>query len=344
MTRFHTRLNLLGNIITLFLTIMILLLISEAVTNKVYKDELISKRTKAPSGKLTYVTADVYITLDNGRKIPANVFNEEKIDFSGDAYKIVAIGDSLTEGIYLTPNETYTHILEALMNNAVDKKFEILNFGQAVYNSVSESILLKEIIIGKNPDMVILQFFLNDFGMTSIDLEGSKRFIVEPDERFIVIDNVIIPQLPFIPLKANKVLLERSKFLRFVSQRMYNIKRNLLGQGECSKDSKKCNSDAIRDMAKILKKDDILFVIINIPSANKPKSYCSKAQYVYTELKKLAFEENVYYIDLCDYMQEYDNTDFLIDETMHYNKRGNEKIASIIFENLIKSNIIPVLA
>jgi len=77
--------------------------------------------------------------------------------------RIVVIGDSITEGIGVTFNETYAKVLEKLLNNNSDnKKFEVINFGLARYSIVQYKEVLKMKAMKYDPDIIVIGYFLND--------------------------------------------------------------------------------------------------------------------------------------------------------------------------------------
>jgi len=81
-----------------------------------------------------------------------------------NTFRICAIGDSMTFGLNLAMEDTYPKILERTLNSIYGdrRRFEVINFAVAGYNSSQEEIVLKEKCLRFSPDMILVGFCLND--------------------------------------------------------------------------------------------------------------------------------------------------------------------------------------
>jgi len=78
-------------------------------------------------------------------------------------FRILMLGDSETLSIMLTYPETLSSQLEALLNsNSPKRHYEVLNFGVEGYNTLQELELLKKKGLKYDPDLIILNYVLND--------------------------------------------------------------------------------------------------------------------------------------------------------------------------------------
>ena len=92
-------------------------------------------------------------------------FRERNFDSPKPAgiYRIMVLGDSLTWGAGLAPEERYTAIAEHLLNETFnDRKFEILNFGISGGPTISERDILQKYKDIVDPDLIVVGFCLND--------------------------------------------------------------------------------------------------------------------------------------------------------------------------------------
>jgi lysophospholipase L1-like esterase len=79
-----------------------------------------------------------------------------------DTRRILILGDSVTMGIGIkSPEEIYSSVLERELR-AAGKNVEVLNFGVAGYNTQQEVAMLIEKGLVFDPDIVVLQYCLND--------------------------------------------------------------------------------------------------------------------------------------------------------------------------------------
>lgn len=85
-----------------------------------------------------------------------------------DAFRICVIGDSVTFGLDLAMEDTYPKILERMLNSTYGdrRRFEVINFAVAGYNSSQEEIVFKEKCLKFDPDMILVGFCLNDDSYT----------------------------------------------------------------------------------------------------------------------------------------------------------------------------------
>jgi lysophospholipase L1-like esterase len=82
-----------------------------------------------------------------------------------DVYRIVLLGDSTTFGWGVTTERTVAKILEAELNRIQVpgySRFEVLNAGVGNYNTVQEVTHYLTYDRDFHPDLVILQYFIND--------------------------------------------------------------------------------------------------------------------------------------------------------------------------------------
>jgi hypothetical protein len=81
--------------------------------------------------------------------------------------RIAVLGDSTTEGLQVSMDETYTNQLQNRLNaNAVGNKksdrFEVLNFGCASYSTAQERLLYQQQVRQFKPDTVVVLYNFGD--------------------------------------------------------------------------------------------------------------------------------------------------------------------------------------
>jgi len=75
--------------------------------------------------------------------------------------RVACIGDSMTMAVELKPEETYMKVLENKLNDN-GMKTEFMNFGVGGYNTAQELLVYKHSAAKYRPDLVIVQYTLND--------------------------------------------------------------------------------------------------------------------------------------------------------------------------------------
>jgi hypothetical protein len=82
---------------------------------------------------------------------------------SNDTFRIVVLGDSITFGHGIELNETYSKVLERLLNKRNDGwRYEVLNFGVPGYNAIEKVEVLNSKAIKFHPDLIIFQYLGDD--------------------------------------------------------------------------------------------------------------------------------------------------------------------------------------
>lgn len=88
---------------------------------------------------------------------------EHKIQKPADTMRILMLGDSLTFGWGVALEETLSRRLENSLNSAQDKlKIEVVNTGVGNYNTAQETEYFLTKGYEYDPDIVILNYFIND--------------------------------------------------------------------------------------------------------------------------------------------------------------------------------------
>jgi tetratricopeptide (TPR) repeat protein len=102
-------------------------------------------------------------------------FSREK---AKNTFRIAAVGDSITFGWFQRVEQTYTKVLESLLNAqaAPDMTFEVYNFGIGCYNVEQEVALIKDRVFRHQPDLLLVQYCSND-GQIGVDSGLYGHFI-----------------------------------------------------------------------------------------------------------------------------------------------------------------------
>lgn len=83
-------------------------------------------------------------------------------------YRVICIGDSVTFGVPVKlnqPTDTFPKQLEDLLRTRLNtKQIEVLNAGVPGYTSYQSLQQMKHRLVRYNPDLVVVQFGINDAG------------------------------------------------------------------------------------------------------------------------------------------------------------------------------------
>lgn len=293
----------------------------------------------------------LYINTDNGLLYRMNytLYDERYTRFFPSdigvkckgRYRIVVLGDSFTAGAgLLNLSDIYTRYLYDMLNSwdgirdAGIDEFEILSFSGAGLNTYQELELLNLSAIRYNPDMIILQYTDNDInGMRSPIINVESGYYVDSRTHFLILDDGIIPALPYLDEKASWILLQNSVFLRVVSYKINII---------MMKNDPYSSFKSIREINEMAKKNNIPFIIINFVSSLDDKDYCNETypdgggKQLHNELRILADELNIPFYNMCDYADPLQIKTFMPPPDFHYNKEGHRIAAEVLKDAVIE--------
>jgi lysophospholipase L1-like esterase len=93
---------------------------------------------------------------------------------SADVRRIVCVGDSQTFGFGVEEERTWPERLRVLLSERAPGRFEVLNAGTTAYNTSREVRLLESRLLALEPDVVLLQYFLNDTDRSDVAEEKEE--------------------------------------------------------------------------------------------------------------------------------------------------------------------------
>ncbi|MEE2663734.1 MAG: SGNH/GDSL hydrolase family protein [Myxococcota bacterium] len=90
------------------------------------------------------------------------------------SFRILVVGDSVTFGFGVELEETYPSLLESRLRESLPG-IEVLNLGVGGYNPYTESALLRGVGLAYEPDLVLVQFCINDLADPTIHFDNHAR-------------------------------------------------------------------------------------------------------------------------------------------------------------------------
>jgi hypothetical protein len=101
--------------------------------------------------------------------------------------RVVLMGDSVSFGYGVEEAEAYPQRLERMLSELVpDAQVEVVNLGVGGYNAFNEAELLKIVGLSYEPDLVLVQFCINDLNDPTVHFDAQTRLALSavPDEAF----------------------------------------------------------------------------------------------------------------------------------------------------------------
>jgi hypothetical protein len=126
----------------------------------------------------------------------------------GGVYRIAVVGDSFTFGQGIEEGDRFTNRLERALNRG-GQPFEILNFGRRGAETVDEVQMLKDAVVGVQPDFILLQWYIND--VEGHDKSGRSK------------------GLPLLPSETLEPVLHQNSVLYYVLDQQWHRLQERLG-------------------------------------------------------------------------------------------------------------------
>ncbi|HYB74253.1 MAG TPA: GDSL-type esterase/lipase family protein [Candidatus Sulfotelmatobacter sp.] len=137
-------------------------------------------------------------------------------------YRILVLGDSMTENFQVELEESYPRVLERLLNGAkLGRTFEVINLGVVGYSTDQEYLALRYVGQRYRPDLVVLAFFTgNDFQENYPRLGG-----VTDKPHFVLDEGGALREVPFQapPAEGAKRILRDVRTFRWLWEKINDV-------------------------------------------------------------------------------------------------------------------------
>lgn len=133
-------------------------------------------RRTSPDGAVVYaINRDGFRDLDYAREKPPG------------AFRTLVLGDSLAFGYGVALEDTFVKRLEKKLRDAASgRRWEVLDLGISGYNPYTEAELFDDVGVQYGPDLVLLQFCVNDLNDPTLHFDASTMMQLStiPDAAF----------------------------------------------------------------------------------------------------------------------------------------------------------------
>lgn len=379
---------IIGNLTILLLTLLLCLLFGELVirfligtkniailaTPPIVKDnELIYKNAPSWKGKIGSSSESSYKVEINSLGL-----NERELNFKKgkNTIRILFLGDSITFGLGVDVDKTFVRKVENLSNSQLPcnpilsetKRVETLNGGVSGYFTWQEIAFLRKVGLKYQPDIVVLDFYLNDLEPCKSEQEikefrkaqfaylQSKYEIPVPFKGFLreksrlywaarrAAYNLMITKLSYTSparykeaqdkpqLSSDNWKTKRNEFLNLTSQADWGIPWN---KDACYDNFRKY----IRELKDLTQKENFKLVVVFFPV-----EYQLETKFLEDEpqkrLTKITAEENTLSLDLLPLMRGNIKPDSIYYDWCHLTIKGHQFVAEKITQFLKDKGVI----
>ncbi|MBI2136468.1 SGNH/GDSL hydrolase family protein [Candidatus Woesearchaeota archaeon] len=313
-------------------------------------------------GSVLKTTPRIY-TLSNSNRLGIEVIPNLEYNFEGyliktnndglrdkeyplkkpeNTFRIVELGGSFTFGMGSPVERIYPTLLENKLNNGLSQNYDVINLGLFGINTIEEIEMLKLKGLKYSPDLVILDYSLDDTQSDTINAEKGIRFFLRRINNFFLRKSISYSYFRSVvtKLKAtskndrfianlNDVNLSKKKYLNYLDT-IYSDDYKGFRQVQ----------DSLKELYDLSVKHNFKVLIVFTPEL-RPFTMTEETLVYFEKIenqsKQLGFET----LSLFPALSQYDTDSIAVSQTdRHPNKIGHELIASAIYEKLINSTLL----
>lgn len=366
--------NILKNLSLLFFSIIFSFLLAELMVRFYYPQDLQKYELDsdlvhiARKNTVTRLTGPEFSVIS---KTNSKGLVDYEHDYEFEGLTIVALGDSFAEASHVNLEEGFPKLLEKKLQSK-QEKIRVVNCGMGNTGTDQQYIFLKRECVKYHPKIVVLNFYIgNDFANNYASLIYSYwngKLIDRRPVKFTLFQR----GFHFMNTRVHAIKLAENVFLSSKSARNFLINIGLYKTGEpyqyniSLQDLYFTNSELadigfektfliFDELINYTQNNKIRLAVVIIPTKEQVDSRKYDEHFsIYKNtgikinisqpnilLTNYLSRNNVAYIDLLPYFraQNKNNTSYFeYDE--HFNKKGHELAADVIYEKLINSGIV----
>jgi lysophospholipase L1-like esterase/NADH:ubiquinone oxidoreductase subunit 6 (subunit J) len=234
-----------------------------------------------------------------------------------DTTRVVCLGGSSTHGIGVgAPELRFCNKMEAKLEERSGQNFEVVNGGLVSYTSFDNLLMMKRDILYLNPDVVVLNFGVND-GFPAWWLNASQPETYAQQKA--IWDNK----------NGAALALARSRTLRALVQQAKTLAlpwRTSLGSVHVPLEKYK---EILKEFAQLSREHDFKLVFVCEPSWESRQPGESYYEKYYNAMREVAQRENIICVEPLKAMRERPFDKFFVD-VVHLSEAGHELMSELL--------------
>jgi lysophospholipase L1-like esterase len=228
-------------------------------------------------------------------RVNADGFRSARVPLerSRDSTRIACFGDSHTFGYGVGEGESWPSRLAESLERDSPQRFEVMNCGVNAYDSEQEAALVESVVPRWGPDVVLLQFYINDTAMRGIATTDEDE---RPGFLMRTCDAARGPELL-------RILRARSQFLDLCCVGIYNrvalsfYARSRAAPFERDSEGWVRARRALRSTRDLLAREHVAFAVVLYPCLWRENGKLASHD-AFTIVKRFLDEQSIAWLDL----------------------------------------------
>ena len=192
-----------------------------------------------------------------------------------DSKRVLVLGDSITE------QRAYVEILELMLGERLEAQVDVWNMGVTGYSVLNELELLRHRALDLEPDLVVLQLCLNDFGVTPVlfEFQGDLYWLRAATGGMD---------------RLGLWLFERSALARLI--KLHSASKHMQGLGDPAHEARV--SAALVEMQRLCQQRGVPFEVVLFPTLSPRDGWAASEEETYVRFVELAATHGIPFTDL----------------------------------------------
>jgi lysophospholipase L1-like esterase len=250
---------------------------------------------------------------------------------SNSTFRIIALGDSFTAGSWVSDNDSYPKQLEKKLNQInISTRVEVLKLiGGAGAGLLEKVKIFENNGLKYNPDMVILQFYIDDF-------EDSEQIRERANEIWNMYKNGSFKFPSTVEEKIKELNASEADISTIMFYMAKNEFRYYAQQKGIDKVLKENIETPLLELIDFCNKQNIDLIIIGLDLDADDMSIKEREL-----LNNLSDKHKIPFLDFTSYFPLDKNSELRLPD-IHLNEKGYDLLSTKVFEFLIQSNKIRI--
>jgi lysophospholipase L1-like esterase len=271
---------------------------------------------------------------------------------------VVLLGDSVTFGLGVQQDQIYANLLQRQLDERAPGAFDVSNLAIFAYDTDHELDTLREDGLRHHPELVILQFCVNDFSVANRETRpvagatpASPRAAPAPSlrQRFAILDNqlatksALYRRLHQVVTGVNYRLLHDVRRNRFPSTLNASQPRQQLAYlASHPRDEQVAAFRLLDEIAKVASEHGARFILLAIP--DEVQLFDDGYDEINTRLRAFGAHAGIPVLDVLPMLRgESYRADLFLDG-VHLSERGHRLVASYLMASLSSSGYLSLRA